>query len=65
MESIKERENFWNAKSFVVVTDHTKPAMKWAISELKNRGKTVYVIDLSENPESGTLKEISELPTGA
>jgi hypothetical protein len=38
MESITTgREDFWNAKSFVVVTDHTKPAMKWAISELKNR----------------------------
>ena len=44
MESIKERENFWNAKSFVVVTDHTKPALKWAISELKKRGKTFILL---------------------
>lgn len=65
MESITtDRENFWNAKSFVVVTDHTKPAIKWTISELKKRGKTVYVIDLSENPESKILKDLSELPAG-
>jgi hypothetical protein len=65
MEPTKsKRENFWNAKTYAFVTDHTKPAMKWAISELKNRGKTVYVIDISDKPESGSLRKVSELPAG-
>jgi hypothetical protein len=59
-----ERESFWDSGTYVFVTDHTKPAMKWAISELKNRGKKVYVIHLSENPESGSLSNVSELPPG-
>jgi len=59
-----ERENFWNAKTYAFVTDNTKPAMKWAISELKNRGKDVYVIDLSDKPEPGSLRKVSELPAG-
>lgn len=65
MESMKsECESFWEAKAYAIVTDHTKPAMKWTISELKNRGKNVYIVDLSENPESGSLKNVSELPPG-
>ena len=59
-----ERESFWDAKTYAFVTDHTKPAMKWAISELKNRGKNVYVIDLSDKPEPGYLRKVSELPIG-
>lgn len=59
-----EWENFWDAKAYAVVTDNTKLAMKWTISELKKRGKNVYVIDLSENPEPGSLKNASELPAG-
>lgn len=57
-------EKFWDAKTYAFVTDHTKPAMKWAISELKNRGKNVYVIDLSDKPEPGYLRKVSELPAG-
>lgn len=57
-------ENFWNANTFAVVTDNTKPAMKWAASELKKRGKKVYVVDLSEKPASDSLKNVSELPEG-
>jgi hypothetical protein len=65
MEPTKsERESFWDAKTYAVVTDHTKPAIKWAISELKNRGKNVYVIDLSDKPEPGSLRKVSELPAG-
>lgn len=59
-----ERENYWTAKSFVIVTDGTKPAMKWAASELKARGKNVYVVDLSDKPASDSLKSVSELPSG-
>ena len=65
MEPTKsERESFWDAKTYAFVTDHTKPAIKWAISELKNRGKNVYVIDLSDKPEPGSLRNVSELPAG-
>ena len=65
MEPTKsERESFWDAKTYAVITDHTKPAIKWAISELKNRGKNVYVIDLSDKPEPGSLRNVSELPAG-
>lgn len=65
MESLKsERESFWDSGTYVIVTDHTKPAMKWAISELRNRDKKVYVIDLSDDPESDSLKAVSDLPSG-
>ncbi|MCC4769638.1 hypothetical protein FXV91_05295 [Methanosarcina sp. DH2] len=57
-------ENFWNANTFAVITDNTKPAMKWAASELKKRGRKVYVVDLSDKPEPGSLKNVSELPGG-
>lgn len=63
-EAKSERETFWDAGTYLIVTDHTKPAIKWAISELKNRGKKVYVIDLSENPEPNTLRALSEIPPG-
>jgi predicted CoA-binding protein len=65
MECVKsECESFWDAKAYAVVTDNTKPAIKWTISELKKRGKNVYVIDLSKDPEPGSLKNVSELPAG-
>lgn len=57
-------ENFWNADVFAVITDNTKPAMKWTASELKKLGKKVYVVDLSEKPDPGYLKNVSELPGG-
>ncbi|MHC1754129.1 MAG: CoA-binding protein [Methanosarcina sp.] len=57
-------ENFWNANTFAVITDNTKPAMKWAASELKKQGRKVYVVDLSDKPDSGSLKHVSELPSG-
>lgn len=59
-----EQESFWDSESFVIVTDRTKPAMKLTIEELISRGKRVYVIDLSEKPDMGTLKSISDLPSG-
>ena len=59
-----DRENFWDAQTFAVITDHTKPAMEWTISELKNRGKEVYIADLSEKPYPDSLKYIAELPSG-
>jgi hypothetical protein len=59
-----EQEAFWNAGSFAVITDRTKPAMKWTIDELSKRGKKVYVVDMSGEPDKGTLHDISELPSG-
>ena len=59
-----EQESFWDADSYVVITDKTKPAMKWAIHELKSSGKQVYTIDLSEKHEEGALQNVSELPDG-
>ncbi len=56
-----EQEAFWNAGSFAMITDGTKPAMKWTIDELSKRGKKVYVVDMSDNPDIGTLQNISEL----
>jgi predicted CoA-binding protein len=59
-----EQESFWNAGSFAVITDRTKPAMKWAVDELTKRGRKVYVVDMSGKPDKGTLQDISELPPG-
>jgi predicted CoA-binding protein len=61
---MSEQESFWNAGSFVVVTDKTKPAMKWTIDELTKRGKKVYVVDRSGKPDKGALQDVSELPPG-
>jgi predicted CoA-binding protein len=61
---MSEQESFWNAGSFAVITDRTKPAMKWTIDELTKRGKKVYVVDISGKPDKGTMQNISELPSG-
>ncbi len=57
------QESFWDSESFAVVTDKTKPAMKLTIDELASRGKRVYVIDVSDKPDGGTIHSISELPS--
>ena len=59
-----EQELFWEANSFAVVTDNTKPAMKWAIKELTKRGKNVYSIDMSKKTGERTLLTVSDLPDG-
>lgn len=59
-----DREKFWDTQTFAIITDRTKPAMKWAASELKSRGKKVYVVDLSENPDPGSLTDVAALPSG-
>ena len=59
-----EQELFWDADRFEVVTDNTKPAMKWAIKELTKLGKDVYAVDISKDPAKGTLQNVSELPEG-
>lgn len=59
-----KQESFWGAESFVVVTDKTKPAMKMTIKELKKLNKKVHVVDMSDSPDEGSLKNASELPEG-
>lgn len=59
-----DRENFWEAQTFAIITDGTKPAMKWAASELRSRGKKIYLADLSEKPDPDFLKDIAALPSG-
>lgn len=56
-----EQESFWDNESFVVVTDRTKPAMKWTIQELEKRGKRVYTVDLSDRAEKGSISRLSDL----
>lgn len=60
-----EQESFWNGNGFVVITDKTKPAMKLTIDELVSRGKKVYVVDLSEKPDEGAFRKVSEIPSDA
>ncbi|WP_406657193.1 hypothetical protein V7O62_01195 [Methanolobus sp. ZRKC2] len=56
------QEEYWGRDNFVVITDGTKPAMKWTIDELRKRKKTVHAVDLSEKPDSDSLTDISEIP---
>lgn len=60
--SSMDREKFWDAQTFVIITDHTKPAMKWTASELKSRGKKVYLVDLSQKPDRDSLTDLAEIP---
>jgi hypothetical protein len=59
-----EQESFWDSESFVVITDKTKPAMQLTIDELASRGKKIYVVDMSDKPDVGTIQSVSELPSG-
>lgn len=56
-------EKFWDAQTFAIITDRTKPAMKWAVSELKKRGKKIYLVDLSEKPDPDSLIGVDALPS--
>jgi predicted CoA-binding protein len=58
-----EQESFWENNSFAIVTDKTKPAMKLTIDELARRGKRIYVVDLSDNPDKEMMRSISDLPS--
>ena len=57
-----KQEEYWERDNFAVITDGTKPAMKWTIDELRKRKKTVHVVDLSEKPASDSLTNISQIP---
>lgn len=53
------QESFWDAESFAVITDGTKPAMRWTVNELKRLGKKIHIVDIS-SPEK--LHALSQLP---
>jgi hypothetical protein len=57
-----EREEFWKKQSFVVITDNTKPAMKYTIDELTKRGKELYIFNLSTNPDKEDIKSLDDIP---
>ncbi len=59
-----EQESFWKNESLAVITDRTKPAMKWTIEELNKRGKKVYVVDMSGELDKGAIQNTSDLPSG-
>ncbi|WP_407356064.1 hypothetical protein [Methanolobus sp. WCC5] len=59
-----KQEEFWERDNFLIVTDGSKPAIKWTIDELRKRGKTVHVLDYSEKPAEGSIQEIVSVPAG-
>ncbi|TGC09482.1 CoA-binding protein [Methanolobus halotolerans] len=60
-----KQEEYLERDNLVVITDGTKPAMKWTIDELKKRNLTVHVVDLSDKPAPGSLTDIADLPETA
>ncbi len=61
---VLKQEEFWERDNFLVVTDGTKPAIKWTVDELKKRGKVVNVLDYSDKPVEGSILDISSVPDG-
>lgn len=59
---VTKQEEFWERDNFLVITDGTKPAIRWTIDELKKRGKAITVLDLSEKPVAGSVKDIGSVP---
>lgn len=55
---------FWDADEFILVSDGTKPAMRWAVEALRKKGKTVHFVDLSDRPELDAIKSAGEAPDG-
>jgi hypothetical protein len=59
---VLKQEEFWERDNFLVVTDGTKPAIKWTINELRKRGKALTVLDYSDKPFEGSIQDISSVP---
>ncbi|MDG6244070.1 MAG: hypothetical protein QCH31_06720 [Methanolobus sp.] len=59
-----KQEEFWERDNFLIVTDGTKPAIKWTIDELRKRGKNIHVLDYSEKPAEGSIQDIPSVPAG-
>ena len=57
-----KHEKFWERNNFLVITDGTKPAIKWTIAELKKKGKKVHVLDYSTKPIENSLNDIDYVP---
>lgn len=58
---VTRQQEFWERDNFLVITDGTKPAIKWTIEELIKRGKSVSVLDYSDKPLDGSVRNISEV----
>jgi predicted CoA-binding protein len=59
---VPDAESFWNFKSFVVITDGSKPAMKWTADKLTKNNKKVFMVEPTGNDDTNTLHSLSELP---
>jgi len=59
-----DQESFWEAECFAVITDGTRPAMSLTAEALTSRGKRVYIVDLSDQPEKTALRSVSQIPEG-
>ncbi|SDG24492.1 hypothetical protein SAMN04488589_2486 [Methanolobus vulcani] len=59
---VTKQEEFWKRDNFLVITDGTKPAIKWTIDELRKKGKSVCVLDYSDKPLEGSVQDTSEVP---
>ncbi|WMW24709.1 hypothetical protein RE474_11555 [Methanolobus sediminis] len=58
---LTKQEEFWERDNFLIITDGTKPAMKWTIDELRKRGKSFTVLDYSDKSIEGSIQDISEV----
>lgn len=59
---VAKQEEFWERDNFLVITDGTKPAIKWTIDELRKRSKAISVLDLSDKPMEGSVSDIDSVP---
>lgn len=59
---MNDAESFWEGKSYLIVTDRSKPAIKLTIEELKKRGMSVQVLDIKgmdRDQTNAALKALS------
>lgn len=62
--SLSRFESFWEAGSYLIFTDRTKPAMKWTVEELEKRGKKVFTVDVSSKRGEELEATINNIPSG-
>lgn len=59
---MNDAESFWEGKSYLIVTDRSKPAIKLTIEELKKKGMSVQVLDIKgmdRDKTNAALKALS------
>ena len=59
---MNDEESFWEGKSYLIVTDRSKPAIKLTIEELKKKGMSVQVLDIKgmdRDQTNAALKALS------